>query len=154
MKNLATDLYNKIQKLSHNVRQDLQKKGIVIPSKNRDGSISVGYFTIVKTQAGYAILDPLQDPVVDHINLPQTAIIVANGLALGKYKDDAIINSDRQYGYALFDEELHLRAIATSKKKTLEHYELMTTKAEIAKSKKEFYKKTLLNRYAKLIQLV
>jgi len=154
MKNVAIDLYNKIQKLSHSVKQDLQRKGIVVPVKNRDGSISVGYFTIVKTQAGYAVLDPLQDPIVDRINLPQTAILVANGLALGKYKDDAVINSDRQYGYALFDEELHLRAVANSKKKTLEYYELMTTKAAIAKSKKEFYKKTLLNRYEKLIQLV
>lgn len=154
MKNLANELYGKIQNLSKNVRQDLQKKGIVVPSKNADGSISVGYFTIVKTLSGYAILNPLKDPVVDRINLPQTAIILANGLALGKYKDNIIIDSDRRYGYALFEEELHNKAVANSKKKPLEYYELMVTKAQIAKSKKEFYKKTLLNRYQKLIQLV
>ena len=153
MKNLPIDLYNKIQKLSEEVRFDLEKKGVVLPVKNSDGSISIGYFKIVKNKIGYTILNHVNETVVDGINLPQTAILVANGLALGRYRDNQLLESDKKYGYALFDEELHNRALH-SKKKTVDHYDLMSTKAAVARSKKEHYKKALLNRYEKLIQLV
>lgn len=153
MKNLPTNLYYKIQELSEEVRKELKRKGIVAPIKNSDGSISIGFYTIIKTQDGYTVLDPTGEPVVDKVNLPQSAVLIANSLALGRYKDMGIIDSDRRYGYALFDEELHTRA-ASNKKKTLEHFDLMTTKAAIAKSKKEYYKRDLLNKYEKLIQQV
>lgn len=153
MKNLPNNLYHKIQQLSEEVRKDLKRKGVVAPVKNEDGTISIGYYTIVKYADGYKVLDSFGDVVVDQVNLPQSAVLIANSLALGKYKDYGIIDSDRRYGYALFDEELHMRA-ATNKKKPLEHFDLMTTKAAIAKSKKEFHKRDLLNKYEKLIQQV
>ena len=154
MKNLPNNLYNKIQQLSEEVRTELKRKGVVAPVKNTDGSISVGYYKIVKSEEGYCILDSGNEPVVDRINLPQSAVLVANGLALGRYKDNNVIDNDRRYGYALFEEELHNKAVARSKKKTLEYYDVMSTKAAIAKFKKEQYKKDLLNKYEKLIQLV
>lgn len=154
MKNLPSNLYYKIQQLSEEVRFDLRRKGVVAPTRNPDGSITVGNYKIIKQKLGYSILDAWGDAIVSGINLPQSAILIANGLALGKYKDDAIINMDRYYGYALFDEEVHNRAVANSKKKTLEYYDLMSTKAAIAKSRKENYKRDLLNRFEKLIQLV
>ena len=129
MKNLSIELYNKIQKLSEDVRLDLERKGVVVPVKNKDGTISVGYYKIVKNDNGYSILNHAGLPEVDGINLPQTAVLIANSLALGKYRDNKLIDFDRRYGYALFDEELHTRAVAQSKKKSLEHYDLMTTKA-------------------------
>ncbi len=154
MKNLPNNLYHKIQQLSEEVRTGLKKKGVVLPIKNNDGTTSVGYYTIVKTAKGFEILDPRNEVVVTGINLPQSAILIANNLALGKFKDNTIIDNDRRYGYALFDEELHNRAVSNSKQRTLEYFDLMSTKAAIAKSKKEYYKKDLLNKYEKLIQLV
>lgn len=154
MKNLPNNLYNKIQELSEDVRKDLKRKGVVVPVKNRDGSVSIGHYRIVKSDEGYSIVDSFNEAIVDRINLPQSAVLVANGLALGKYKDSTIIDNDRRYGYALFEEELHNKAVARSKKKTLEYYDVMSTKAIIAKLKKEQYKRDVLNKYEKLIQLV
>ncbi len=154
MKNLPNNLYNKIQELSEDVRKDLKRKGVVVPVKNKDGSVSIGHYRIVKSDEGYSIVDSFNEAIVDRINLPQSAVLVANGLALGKYKDSTIIDNDRRYGYALFEEELHNKAVARSKKKTLEYYDVMSTKAVIAKLKKEQYKRDVLNKYEKLIQLV
>lgn len=154
MRNLPKNLYYKIQQLSDEVQQELRKKGVVAPVKNDDGTISVGRFTIVKTVRGYEVLDPNNDVIVSGINLPQTAILVANNLALGRFKDNNVIDNDRRYGYALFEEELHNRAVSNSKKRTLEYFDVMSTKAAIAKYKKEQYKRDLLNKYEKLIQLV
>jgi len=154
MRNLPKNLYYRIQQLSEEVQEELKKKGVVAPVKNSDGTISVGRYTIIKTLQGYEVLDARGDVVVDGINLPQTAILVANNLALGRFKDNSIIDNDRRYGYALFEEELHNRAVSNSKKRTLEYFDLMSTKAAIAKHKKEQYKRDLLNKYEKLIQLV
>lgn len=154
MKNLPNNLYNKIQKLSEEVRTELKKKGVVVPVKNADGTIGIGYYSIAKTDSGYEIRDPSTEVIYTGINLPQTAILIANNLALGRFKDNSVLDSDRRYGYALFEEELHNRAVSNSKKKTLEYFDVMSTKAAIAKCKKEQYKRDLLNKYEKLIQLV
>ena len=154
MKNLPNNLYHKIQQLSEEVRTDLKQKGVVVPVKNADGTVSIGHYKIVKSDEGYSIVDAFNESIVDRINLPQSAVIVANGLALGRYRDNATIDNDRRYGYALFEEELHNKAVARSKKKTLEYYDVMSTKAAIAKLKKEQYKRDVLNKYEKLIQLV
>ena len=61
---------------------------------------------LVKT-GFYSILNYCNDVVVDYINLPQSAALLANRLALGKYMDDNILIADRSYGHALFEEELH-----------------------------------------------
>jgi hypothetical protein len=34
--------------------------------------------------------------------------MLANRLALGRYLDDELLDADRRYGHALFEEELHL----------------------------------------------
>ncbi len=155
MKNLTDEVYKKIVRLSDEVKQDLRDKGVVVPTKNDDGTISVGTFKIVKKSNGfYAIVDRWNDVIIDSINLPQTAIVLANGLALGKFKDTQIINADRHYGYALFEEMLHQRAVEKSAKKSIEYFDVMLTKALIAKAKKERYKADVVKSFEKLIRLV
>ncbi len=155
MKNLTDEVYKKIVRLSDEVKKDLRSKGIIVPSKNDDGTISVGLYKIVKKLDGfYAIVDQWNDVIVDNINLPQTAIILANNLALGKFKDTNIINADKHYGYALFDEMLHQRAVEKSAKKSIEYFDVMLTKALIAKAKKERYKQDVVKSFEKLIRLV
>jgi len=155
MKNIPDDLYKKIVKLSDAVKKDLLKKGVVVPVKNKNGSINVGSYKIVKTNEGYYnILSRAGDIIVNQINLPQTAAVVANGLALGKFKDDNLIDSDRRYGFALFDETLHARSLENSNKKPLEYFDLMLTKSLIAKAKKEKYKQDVIKSFEKLIKLV
>lgn len=155
MKNIPDDLYNKIVKLSDAVKKDLLKKGVVVPVKNKNGSINVGNYKIVKNNEGYYnILSRSGDVIVDQINLPQTAAVVANGLALGRFKDDNLIESDKRYGFALFDEILHTRSVENSSKKPLEYFDLMLTKSLIARAKKEKYKQDVIKSFEKLIKLV
>lgn len=153
MENLPINIYNKIQQLSFEVKQELRKKGIVAPVKNKDGSISIGYYRVVKTTDGYSVLDHYGDVVEQGLNLPQSAVLLANGLALGKYKDTTIVDNDRRYGYAVFEEELNTK-LKSKKKLSLVHYDVAIAKAAEARSRKEYYKKDLLNKYQKLMQLV
>ena len=39
MENLPSNIYHKIEALSFGVKQELRKKGIVAPVKNKDGSV-------------------------------------------------------------------------------------------------------------------
>ena len=154
MKNMPSDIFNKMVKLSDNVKQNLKNKGIVVPAENADGSISIGVFKIIKQDGYYSVLDKHNEQIVSGINLPQTAVIIANNLALGKFKDDKLIETDQRYGYALFDELLHKQAVERSNKKSLEYFDLMMTKCLIARAKKENYKQDLIQSYQKLIRLV
>jgi hypothetical protein len=154
MKNIPDELYKKVIKLSDEVKKNLRSKGVVVPVRNRDGSISVGTYTIAKQEGYYIIKDHHDDIIVDSINLPQAAAVLANGLALGRFKDLTVLNADRYYGYALFDEQLHNRAVERSTKKSLEYFDVMLTKAMIAKAKKDKYKQDIVRSFEKLIKLV
>jgi hypothetical protein len=155
MKPVTDDLYKKIVKVSIAVRNDFRKKGLVIPVENLDGSVSLDNFTITKDSDGfYVILNSSGEAIVDQINLPQTAAVVANGLALGRFRDDDLIKTDKDYGYALFEEMLHERALRRSAKKPLEHFELMLTKCMISRAKKEHFKSDIVKSFEKLRKLV
>lgn len=149
-----TDVYAKIKKLDQDVKTDLIRQGIVPPIKNKDGSISVGYFKIIKERTGfYEIVDFSGETVVEQINLPQSAALLANKLALGKYIDDNILTTDRNYGHAMFEETLQTQ-LANKKliKKDFDSADLLFTKAKISKVKKDRYKKEIISRFEKLIR--
>lgn len=155
MKPVTDDLYKKIVKVSTAVKAEFRRKGLVIPVENKDGSVTLDNFTISKDSQGfYVILNKHSEVVIDQINLPQTAAVVANGLALGKLLDDKLINLDKEYGYAVFDETLHERAVRRSNKKSLDYFDLMLTKCMIARAKKEHYKSDIVKSFEKLIKLV
>jgi hypothetical protein len=152
MKTTPEDLYFQMKKLSVEVRKDLLRKGIVVPTKNTDGTITIGNFTIVKNLDGsYAILDHTDDRIVDNINLPQTAIMVANKLALGHYKDSILLDVDRRYGSADFEERLYRRAMS---RKSNDFISVHVTKYEIAKHKKNGYRESINRSFEKLLKLV
>jgi flavin-binding protein dodecin len=91
---------------------------------------------------------------VDQINLPQTAVVLANNLALGRYKDINLINADKNYGYAAFDEMLHMRAVEKSSKRSLEYFDVMLTKGMLARAKKESYRSDIVRSFEKLLNQV
>lgn len=150
MRPITADLYKKIVIVSDEVKKQLRRKGMVIPVEHSDGSIEIGSYKIVKNNNFYSILDYSGEVVVDKINLPQSAILIANNLALGRCIDDRILALDRSYGYALFEEILHGNAVKKSTKKPLDYFDLMVTKRAIAKSKKESYKNTIVASFEKL----
>ena len=140
------DLYKKIVQLSNDVKQELRKKGLVVPNRNKDGSITLGSFTIVKdTENFYNILDKNGSTVLRNINLPQSAVLLANSLALGKQIDYSIVSKDRSYGFAVFEETLTKKA--ASKSSNLEKWDIMTTKNMIAQAKKNYYKEQIVSSF-------
>jgi hypothetical protein len=152
MKTITEELYGKIKKVSESVRRDLYKKGLVVPVKNSDGTITIGSYTIIKEDDGsFAILDFTDETILKGINLPQTAILVTNKLALGLYKDTELLESDRRYGSADFEEQLYKRAL---KRKSNDIVSLYITKYDDARIKKNEYKRTIIRSFEKLIKLV
>lgn len=146
--------FNQISKLAKEVKQDLRKKGLVVPKHNKDGSISVDKFTILKQHDNYAILNQHREVMVANINLAQTAILLANGLALGRHLDTDLIKLDNIYGYNLFEEELTKKYVETStQNQDFDKAELMLTKFKIAKHKRIAAKKSILASFEKLCRL-
>lgn len=148
-------VYNKFKTLAVEVKNSLKKKGLVVPIKNRDGTISLDHYTIEKQTTGfYIIKNKLGDVVVDQINLPQTAALLANGLALGKWLDLRIYNLDREYGYRSFEKDLFRRnANRSLKNKNLDRADMLFTKFKIAHSRVESSRKEIISSFEKLRNL-
>jgi len=150
-KTIPKTLFDKVEKLAQKVKHDLRDKGLIVPVKNSDGSINVDLFRITKQDNFYYVVNHKNQIVVGPINLAQTAIILANDLALGRLVDPVVINNDKWFGYKSFDEELHQRSARISlKKHNTEQAEMHFTRAEIAKQKKIYWKKTIADRFNQL----
>lgn len=154
MKTAPSDIYLKIHQISVDVKEKLKHQGIVVPIKKRDGSIQIGSYSIKKNSTGfYSILDFRNEVIIDRINLPQAAAIIANKLALGKYIDDKILDADTKFGHAWFDEELHTHLAEKSLKlKDLDKADMMFTKSAIARHKKNQFKLEINRGFEKLMR--
>ena len=154
MKPIPNDLYEKIEQVSDKIRADFRQRGIVIPLKNTDGSINIGRFRVVNQHTGfYAVYDSKDEVIVEGINLPQTAALIANDLALGRILDNRIVNQDREYGFALFKETLYGHR-AKDPKRDFDSFELSRMKESIAKNRKEMFHRGIVQRFEKLRKLV
>lgn len=153
MKFTPADVYTKLKKIDKDVKIKLFANGAVVPVLYKNGSIGVGSFKIVKTKEGfYNILDKDQEVIIKQINLPQSAALLANKLALGKWIDTTIVNADRSYGHAAFEEELQTTlAKKKIKKKEIAAAEILYTKAKISKLKKDNFKKEILFDYEHML---
>ena len=151
MKNIPENLFIKIQQLKTEVKQDLRRKGLIVPTQNKNGSIGIGWYTIVKNPKGYDILDFDNEVIQGGINLPQTAILIANKLALGYHRDSDLIETDRKYGFADFEEQLYKRIMANQ---LSEKFLIYLTKRDLAQHKKKMFKQDILRSFEKLVKLV
>jgi len=151
---LPNDVYSTIEKLSKDAKSKLLQQGVVMPIRSKDGTINVGNYAIKRKKDGfYCILDFEKEVILDKINLPQTAAVIANRLALGKYIDDEVVDADTNYGYSLFNEELHTKlADKNIKIKMIDRADVMYTKAKIDRYKKEQHLKTVMRSFNKLMQ--
>jgi hypothetical protein len=155
MRITAEELYKKFVEVSAEVREDFRCRGLVLPVSNKDGTISVGPYRIVKDRNDlYTIVDSKNRVEIDGINLPQTAIIMANDLALRKFLDRSIIKRDQEYGYALFKEQLYRRALQRSKNQPIDRYDLMAAKNLINREKKERCRRDIEHSFEKLTKIL
>lgn len=155
MKANPSELFKKVVELNQQVRENLRRRGLAIPKKDTQGNVILGRYKIVKDNQGFFdIIDYGNEKIVSRINLPQTAIIIANKLALGKFIDNQILSMDRSYGHAKFEEMLQKKIAGQSlKSRNLDRAELMFTKAKISKYKKDSSKSRILLDFEKLMRM-
>jgi hypothetical protein len=155
MSSTTDRVYAKLNTVAKTVKEDLKRKGIAIPVKNSNGTVSLESYTISKQTSGfYSILDRHGDTVINQINLPQSAALLANSLALGKWIDTGIRRLDTEYGYRSFEYELFKKnANQSLKNKNIDRAEMLFTRCEIAKSRVESAKKQIIASFEKLRNL-
>ena len=154
MKNLTEDLLHKLAQLDKDVKSRLRQKGLVVPVKNKNGTIKFGWYTVTRANDGsYSILDHANEAIVNGINLPQTALVTANSLALGLHHDQQLIAADKSYGYADFEEQLYKKAMSRTDK-GLDYFDISLEKHNIAHAKKMTYRRTIMKSFDKLTKLV
>jgi hypothetical protein len=154
MPTTENQLFEKFTKLANAVRQDFKRKGIVLPSQQKDGSIQIGIFNIKKKDSAYYIKDRKGNTIVGPLNLAQTAVVIANDLALGRWPDHTLIDTDRWYGYKAFAEQSALHVAETAgKRKDADRADFSLYRAAIAAEQKLSYKKTIDSRFNKLCKL-
>ncbi len=147
------EIYKNITELNNFVKLELKKNGFVVPIQQSDGSIKIDSYFIKKNDKGFfEIKNKKNNFLLENINLAQTAVIIANKLALGKWIDSNILNIDYNYGYAVFDEQVGFRIKRNSlKNKDYDKFDIACNKILKAKNKKEYYKKLIINDFQKLL---
>jgi hypothetical protein len=148
------NLFDQFTKLARNVKQDFKNKGLVVPSRLPNGDIQVGTYVINRKNHLYYIRDKNQQLQAGPLNLAQTAVVVANDLALGRGVDATMVRNDAWYGYREFDEQIatHIADVAR-KEKDYNRAEISQHKAVIAQEQKLQYKRSIDTRYNKLCKL-
>lgn len=150
MKITAEKLFQKVKDLARKTREDFRRKGFAIPVKKDDGSIRVGRYLIKrKDNDFYTVVSVDGEVMADQLNLPQTAAVVANHLALKNYLNKEIIEKDREYGYAYFENQLYQRA----KDRSLvdpDYFDVKVSKFEHSGEQAEEYKRQILSQFDKL----
>lgn len=156
MKLTPVQVLNELDKLNKNVSESLRKKGIVPPKKESDGSVRIGKFKISKTSEGYyMITDQRNEVIITEINLPHTAAILANKLALGNFTDSVLLNLDKQYGHHSFNEQIcKHQYMKNCQIKNFDRAEIIIEKYKTARLKKQHYKNQILQGFNKLMRVV
>ncbi len=149
----ASQIYKNLKIISEKVKDSLRNRGVAIPTENPDGSVTIGNYLICKTGGFYQIKTHTGQVVEDCINLPQTAIIVANGLALGKFTNQTALHLDQQYGYAVFEEELHKTRSEKTASLDYDRSELLLTRSGINHQKKLKYRRAIDKSFEKLLRI-
>jgi hypothetical protein len=111
------DILDKLKNFTEKFKQQLKSKGLIIPIKVPQG-YKVEDYLIKRKPDGYAIIhSPTRAVIHDHINLLQTAIIIANSLACKKALNYDALSEDFQAASKQFDVLLFKKRIVDAKKK-------------------------------------
>jgi len=151
----SDQLLKKFKALADNVKQDLKKKGYAIPLERENGSISLENYVIEKDLDGFfCIKNHVGDVIQKNINLPQSALLIANAFAVGKMGDKNIYNLDQEYGYGVFEMTLLKKnANRSLKKKNIDRADFLYTKLKILEFRVRSTKNTIISRFEKLRNL-
>jgi hypothetical protein len=148
-------LFEQIANLAVEIKESFREQGIVLPSVTKEGNVKIGNYFISKTILGfYSIKNRYKEVFYDNINLPHTALLIANSLASGIPVDKKIINLDRDYGYSSFEDRNFARLLEHYElKKDWARYDATIVKQEIAQNKSNYSKNELLRYFEKFRRL-
>lgn len=150
MKPTKKQIFSKVQQVASSVKKELREQGYIIPIKEADGSINFDGVHVRKLKdTFYTVYDKHNVPIIENLNLLQTAIVLANNVALGRWPDIKLIEADKQYGYHAFKLEVY----TARRNKALEltdSWLYYDTRHKIAHENSEKYKKVILNSFDKL----
>jgi hypothetical protein len=151
---ISTETYNQLIDLVLKTKKDFKSRGVAIPTLSENGSVKIGRYTVGRNSTGYFILDNYKEVVFSSINLPQTALIIANSLALNQVVSRHILEQDARCGDIEFD-ELNFNRLTASliRKKDTERYESLSIKHNAAQEKAEKARRDILRLFGKLQQL-
>jgi hypothetical protein len=149
MKPISDEIYQKFILLTNETSKKFRSRGLAIPMDHEDGSVSLGMYTIVKHADGFYSVVTKHDVIAQLINLPQTAIMIANNMALGR-SVGTLITQDANYGYALFEETLLKQSNERHRARDPDRANIMLVKYLVAKQKKDQYKKQIVVSFEKL----
>jgi hypothetical protein len=143
-------IFNRVQQVAKSVKEELREKGQVLPVKEKDGSINFDGVRVRKVKnTFYTIYDRYNIPVVENLNLLQTAVVLANGIALGRMPDDKLVEADKQYGYQSFKLDVYVSRLKKAVDLT-DKWLYYDTRMRIAQENSEKHKRVILNSFDKL----
>ena len=152
MKKTKTNIFSQVETVAKDVIKNLKNKGYVVPTKEADGTIRFDNYLVKKESTGfYSVLDVYGNSYASSINLPQTAAIIANDLALGRIVDNKLIATDRDYGYKIFDRDLFKNY--SQRKSSIDQFVYYKTQMESAAFRAKYIKETINRAFSKLYRL-
>jgi hypothetical protein len=112
------EILDKLQNFTDKFKNALKTQGLVIPVKCAQG-YKLDDFLIKRKPEGYAIIhSPSRTAIHEHINLLQTAVIIANSLATKKpVNDTTLLMDDWNAASKKFDIVLFQKRISSAKQK-------------------------------------
>lgn len=149
------NVYEKIVKLTRQTCENFKSRGIAVPVADEQGNIRVGKFTIIRKNDGqYQIKDQIGQIVYNNINLPQTAILVANSLATNQRVDNKVLKSDLVYGTKMFDDANYSRLSKIYlKRRQISQSLNMSIQSDYAADQAMRARDTVIKTYEKLFRL-
>jgi hypothetical protein len=151
---ITENLFRKFKSLASEVKEDLRSRGIVVPISTKNG-VKLGNYTVIKLENGfYSVVDIRGRVVHDKINLPQTALLIANDLALGKWGNISLLEVDKEYGFSDFERTNYRRLSELYVKQgNWDKFEAVDTKWRSAEKRAERSMQIIIQSFEKLRHL-
>ena len=153
MIDLDPSLFIKVEKIAKTVIDSLKKKGYVVPSSLSNNRVNFDGYIVGRDREGfYYISNPRKDILIDKINLPQTAAVVANNLALGRNNIENLLDQDKYFGFRDFDTLIFKRAMDRNTQ-DIDQFAYWQTRYNDAKYQAKSHRSTIVNSFEKLRSL-